>query len=286
MYNHIGFSALPSKALERTYKSLDESCFGKNWIVSDFMSKPPPPGAHTPARTLKLKVGLPIMLLSDVMGLSAGTRVLIVGLEDDVIHASATITNDSVGLSTSENRVVQIYRNEFIDSTRCGPVVSYYRRQFPVKRAVALTIDDLPEGVMFKGGVGVDLTYPFKSPGQLHSALSRSHPGGGQETTLHGTSQPVHEADYWKFGDLVDAHWLNPPGIPPSNLTLRIGHPVILLHPTRQIPMGTRMIVRRFVDLRTIECEVCLGPFMGQVVQVHKRTMTAPDGRENVMSWG
>ncbi|KAF8926816.1 hypothetical protein BGZ47_002522 [Haplosporangium gracile] len=52
------------------------------------------------------------------------------------------------------------------------PPVAYKRLQFPVKRAFALAVDDVPEGVMFDG-LGLDLTYPMTTPGKLPSTLSR-----------------------------------------------------------------------------------------------------------------
>ncbi|KAG0293769.1 hypothetical protein BGZ97_005244, partial [Linnemannia gamsii] len=69
-----------------------------------------------------------------------------------------------------------------------------------------------------------------------------SFPAGGggrqavsyQEKSYSGVSQPVNMNDYELY-DMCSAHWLNPQGMPSHNITLRLGHPVILLRDVGRI---------------------------------------------------
>lgn len=170
MYNSVGFNKLPSTSDTETYWSdLKDTPKRYDPVLRNFLTLPPPLGR--PPHCLKLKVGLPIMLLKKVGGVCAGTLLIVEKLEKHVITAREAVAVGGCGGGRG-GRVIRIRRQDYEESTGVEPILSYKRKQFPVKRAFALVVDDLPEGVMFEG-VGLDLTYDMTSPGQLHSALSR-----------------------------------------------------------------------------------------------------------------
>lgn len=71
------------------------------------------------------------------------------------------------------------------------------------------------------------------------------------------------------------------PGLPPGELSLKVGCPLILLRnlsPDRGLCNGTRMILRRAGD-RVLEVEVIGGQFHGEVAFIPRITLT-PSGKD------
>ncbi|KAF9273000.1 hypothetical protein BGZ88_004177, partial [Linnemannia elongata] len=101
---------------------------------------------------------------------------------------------------------------------------------------------------------------------------------GYQERDYIAISRPLRMEDY-EMQDMVTAHWLNPPGMPPHQITLRLGHPVILIKYLHPYPEGTRMIVTHLGDLFII-AEVSIGPFKGQTVTLPRMPFTSPNARD------
>ncbi|KAK3838926.1 MAG: hypothetical protein J3R72DRAFT_448221 [Linnemannia gamsii] len=189
-YNNIAFNSLQSSK-EEIYKSKPmETQKRKGWVLNSFNRKP---RIARPPWILKLKVGMPIILLQRVKGLEAGTRLIVTELQEDTIGAK--IVEMVSGLSSSSSsssrcsdkkakakaRTIVIKRRVYdITTGRQGQVaeekgkhkVYASREQFPVKSAFALAICDLSKGAKFEG-LGLDLNYSLRSPGMLHDVLSR-----------------------------------------------------------------------------------------------------------------
>lgn len=71
------------------------------------------------------------------------------------------------------------------------------------------------------------------------------------------------------------------PGIPPGELSLKLGCPLILLRnlsPDRRLCNGSRMIVRRASD-RVLEVQVIGGQFHGEISLIPQITLT-PSGKD------
>ncbi|KAK3838924.1 MAG: hypothetical protein J3R72DRAFT_525475 [Linnemannia gamsii] len=104
------------------------------------------------------------------------------------------------------------------------------------------------------------VTTPSSSQQQQQARTAGGTAGRGyQEKTYVAISSPLHDRDY-EMQDMVTAHWLNPEGMPPHELFLRVGHPVILLKTIGpRFQAGTRMIIRRLNDF-SITAEAILDP--------------------------
>lgn len=168
-YNMEGFHRLTSASDEVIYRDVRIAIpKRRDPILCDFMRQPPHIGSGRPLHSLRLKVGCPIMLLQNVSGVCAGTRLIVEKLEKNVITAREAVVVGGSGVGR-EGRVIEIGRHPFKESNGVRPIISYTRLQFPIKHAFALAVDDVPEGVMFEG-LGLDLYYDMDKPGQLHSA--------------------------------------------------------------------------------------------------------------------
>jgi len=132
----------------------------------------PPEWLHTlqpsglPAHALRLKVGVPIMLLRNLnaaLGLANGTRLVVDHLMPHIIQAT-------IATGRQQGTQVLIPRITIQPSDSTLPF-TLSRRQFPVRPAFAMTINKA-QGQTFER-VGIFLPHPCFSHGQLYVAMSR-----------------------------------------------------------------------------------------------------------------
>jgi len=118
-----------------------------------------------PPHILRLKIGTPIIALRsiDKPVLQNGTRCIVTRCHSNVIEAS-------VAAGPYKGRVVFIPRITLVPSDASNPIV-FKRKQFPVRPAYAITINK-SQGQSLER-VGVDLTSPCFTHGQLYVALTR-----------------------------------------------------------------------------------------------------------------
>lgn len=119
-------------------------------------------------RLLKLKIGLPIILLRNLdlrSRLSSGTRLRVMEVRRFLIKCEI-LTGDAsfVGSVVSLPRIELEFKEEQLGFT-------HRRRQFPVKLAFAITINKAQGQSMER--VGLDLATPIFTHGQLYVTLSR-----------------------------------------------------------------------------------------------------------------
>lgn len=140
------------------------------------------PGALPLHRTV-LKVGCPIILLRNLdpsEGLCNGTRLIVTKLLDRVVEAKI-ITGDYA------NRKCLIPRISLDTNTSSRLPVTLRRRQLPIRLAFSMTINKAQGQSL--GVVGVDLTHPVFSHGQLYVALSRAKDPSHIKVLLNESSE-------------------------------------------------------------------------------------------------
>ena len=132
----------------------------------------PPEWLHTlqpsgmPPHELRLKVGVPIMLLRNLnaaLGLANGTRLMVQHLLPNCIQATIA-TGRQQGTSVLLPRLT-------IQPSDSRLPFTLTRRQFPIRTAFAMTINK-SQGQTFQR-VGIFLPQPCFSHGQLYVAMSR-----------------------------------------------------------------------------------------------------------------
>ncbi|XP_057720223.1 uncharacterized protein LOC130934697 [Arachis stenosperma] len=167
---------------EKNYLSADSICGSDaysdvdvDWITVEFLNQIRCSGL--PNHSLKLKIGVPIILLRNIDpagGLCNGTRLVVRDLGTNVIGADI-VSGSKVGDK------VFITRMSMIPSDTVIPF-KFQRRQFPVSLSFAMTINKSQGQTL--STVGLFLHRPVFSHGQLYVALSRVRNRNGLKILL------------------------------------------------------------------------------------------------------
>ncbi|KAL1355887.1 uncharacterized protein [Arachis hypogaea] len=178
--NNYIVDLLPGK--EKSYLSADSICGSDaysdvdvDWITVEFLNQIRCSGL--PNHLLKLKIGVPIILLRNIDpagGLCNGTRLVVRDLGTNVIGADI-VSGSNVGDK------VFITRMNMIPSDTVIPF-KFQRRQFLVSLSFAMTINKSQGQTL--STVGLFLRRPVFSHGQLYVALSRVRNRNGLKILL------------------------------------------------------------------------------------------------------
>ncbi|SGZ23012.1 BQ5605_C022g09575 [Microbotryum silenes-dioicae] len=143
-----------------------------------------------PLHAVRLKVGCTAMLLRNMdpgAGLCNGTRLLLTRLQSRVLEA-IVLTGDHAG------QTIPLPRITLKNASSADLPLTLYRTQFPIRLAMAMTINK-SQGQSL-GHVGVCLENPVFSHGQLYVALSRASNVHGVKVLLPTTTSTQQNASH------------------------------------------------------------------------------------------
>ena len=151
---------------QRTYKSIDTALRDDQATVypAEFLNSIEMSGL--PPHQLKLKVGVPVMIMRNIESpkTTNGTRCIVTRLHNNVIEAS-------ISCGPYKGETILLPRIPLVPSESDLPF-QFRRLQFSCKPCFAMTVHKA-QGQTFKT-VGVDLSSPCFSHGQLYVACSRT----------------------------------------------------------------------------------------------------------------
>ena len=129
-------------------------------------------GSSIPDHLIHLKKGFVVMLLRNIrpkQGHVNGTRYVVVNMTDNLLFLRA-VSGKNQGESFA------LPRMNCLPGMEDFPIPAFRRCQFPIRVSFAMTVNKA-QGQSMSGRLGLDLSHPCFSHGQLYVALSRTtHP--------------------------------------------------------------------------------------------------------------